>query len=122
VTAGGEAGDVTDLGDHEQGDEDADAGDAGEDGDARVVLGARLDLPLHGRELTLKVGDQRKQALEPAAGRLGQNELPEQGASAGPEELSAPVLDTLTGKQRIDTILERRAQPSEPDVVTDQLP
>ena len=46
VAGGGEAGDVTDLGDDEQGDEDADAGDVGEDGDARVVLGARLDLPL----------------------------------------------------------------------------
>jgi hypothetical protein len=48
-----ETGDVTDLGDDEQGDEDADAPDPGENGDARVVLGARPDLPLHGRELAV---------------------------------------------------------------------
>jgi CBS domain-containing protein len=69
VAGGGEAGDVADLGDDEEGDEGADAGDAGEDGDARVAPRARLDLPLHGGELAVEVGDEREQALEPPAGR-----------------------------------------------------
>ena len=64
MAGGGEAGDVADLGDDEEGDEDADARDPGEDGEARVVLGARLDLPLHGRELAVVVAtsDPPKQA------------------------------------------------------------
>jgi hypothetical protein len=48
VVGGGKAGDVPDLGDDEEGDEEADTGDPGEDGDAVVFLGARPDLPLHG--------------------------------------------------------------------------
>jgi hypothetical protein len=40
---------MPDLGDQEQGDEEADTRDLGEDGDTRVVPGARLDLPFHGR-------------------------------------------------------------------------
>lgn len=71
MTGGWETGYITNLGDHEKGDEGPDAGDAGEDGDARVVLGAGLDLPLDRHELAVEIGDQGKQALEPAAGRFG---------------------------------------------------
>jgi hypothetical protein len=92
------------------------------DGDARVILGAGLDLPLHRRELAVEIGDQGEQALEAAAGGLGQRELAEEGTSPRPEELSAPVLDTLTRKQRVDAILQRGPHAREPDVMADKLP
>src|SRR5262245_62284346 len=103
MTSGREPGDLTDLGDHEQGGEDTDSRDACEDGDARVVLGARLDLPLHNRELAVEVGDQRQQGLEPATGRLREREPGEELPSLGPEEFGASALDPLAGKYGMDT-------------------
>ena len=121
MAGGGEAGDVPDLGDDEEGDEEADTGDAGEDGHARVVLGAGPDLSLDGLKLAVEVGDESEQALEPAPGRRGQRELTEEGSSFRPEELGAAVLDSLAGEQGVDAVLERGTQAGERDVVAQQL-
>ena len=42
-------------------------------------------------------------------------------SSLRPEQLGAPVLDSLAGKEGVDTVLERGAQAGEPDVVAEQL-
>jgi hypothetical protein len=67
MAGGGESADGADLGDDEEGNEDADAGNPGEHANARVVLGAGLDLPLDGRQLAVELCDRGEQALEPAA-------------------------------------------------------
>jgi hypothetical protein len=110
VARGAKAADVPDLGDDEQGDEDADGRDAGEHGDAGVVLGAGPDLPLHGLQLAIELGDEREQALEPTSRRRGQGELAQEAPSPRAEEFGATVLDSLAGEQGMDTVLERRAQ------------
>jgi hypothetical protein len=91
-------------------------------GTPRVVLGAGLDLPLHGRELAIEVGDEGEEALEPAVGGRRQGELGEEAPPSRAEELGAPVLDALAGEEGVDAVLERGAQAGEADVVAEKLP
>jgi hypothetical protein len=113
---GGEAGDVADLGDDEEGDEETDAGDPGEDRNARVVLGAGADLPLDGRELAVEVSDQGEQALEPAAGALRQRQLVEEASPLRPEQLAVAVLHALG---MTDAEHSCRSAPNAPSVSSD---
>ena len=59
--------------------------------------------------------------VEPLPDRLAQPELVKESAAALTEEIGVLGLDSLTGEQGVDAVLERRAYPGQHDPVAEQV-